>query len=497
MVADREPLRTPQEKDQDVLALRPLHILLVLFVMTLPASRTSLASFEAAPRFDALADPFLFTLLLGMVVASVALVIHGLQHGERLGSRTTVVRAAAALYVAGTLGFLVLLFASTAMPLGAVVAGFATGAALPVLLAAWSRLVAATMERALLLCAFVLLCSSFCGWLLTLVPLRLAVPLYALLLVIGTVPVLFHGWTDADLPSAPMPDHAVRALLSVTWLPLLGLMVYAFMTTVLAHSAFGVMRATFLGGTAAAVIVFGVCFLWGKRPLLPWCYRILVPLLAAVFVVLGAFPTDTFPKDLSVVALYLFYLVLAALACALFLAVVQGRELPVGVAVGFGVGMAAAAALVGQILTQVLVVTEDLSPLMTVLTGVFVAVLLVFLGRTAWDELVCADRPSAEGAAADGRDESAGPGVSEDAGTAALDVMRDTLETRCHSVAQQHALSPREEEVLGYLARGFSPTYIAKELVLSVSTVRTHVRNIYRKLGVNKREELIHLIDGV
>jgi DNA-binding CsgD family transcriptional regulator len=25
--------------------------------------------------------------------------------------------------------------------------------------------------------------------------------------------------------------------------------------------------------------------------------------------------------------------------------------------------------------------------------------------------------------------------------------------------------------------------------------VRTHVRNIYRKLGVNKREELIHLID--
>ena len=42
---------------------------------------------------------------------------------------------------------------------------------------------------------------------------------------------------------------------------------------------------------------------------------------------------------------------------------------------------------------------------------------------------------------------------------------------------------------------GFTPAYIAKSLVLSISTVRTHVRNIYRKLGVNKREELIHLID--
>ena len=29
----------------------------------------------------------------------------------------------------------------------------------------------------------------------------------------------------------------------------------------------------------------------------------------------------------------------------------------------------------------------------------------------------------------------------------------------------------------------------------SISTVRTHVRNIYRKLGINKREELLHLID--
>ncbi|MDE8703797.1 helix-turn-helix transcriptional regulator, partial [Adlercreutzia equolifaciens] len=72
--------------------------------------------------------------------------------------------------------------------------------------------------------------------------------------------------------------------------------------------------------------------------------------------------------------------------------------------------------------------------------------------------------------------------------------VRVPLEARCAALAEPFVLSPREAEILVYLARGFSHTYIAKDLVLSVSTVRTHVRNIYRKLGIGKREELIHLV---
>ena len=87
--------------------------------------------------------------------------------------------------------------------------------------------------------------------------------------------------------------------------------------------------------------MFGVCFLWGRTPLLPWSYRILVPLMAAAFVVLGAFPAGTFPRDASVVALYVFYIVLALLGCAVLLAVVRNRELPANVASGFACGVAA------------------------------------------------------------------------------------------------------------------------------------------------------------
>ena len=73
--------------------------------------------------------------------------------------------------------------------------------------------------------------------------------------------------------------------------------------------------------------------------------------------------------------------------------------------------------------------------------------------------------------------------------------MQNTLEARCAKVTEARGLSPREAEVLVYLARGFTPAYIAKSLVLSVSTVRTHVKSIYKKLGVNGREELLAKVD--
>ena len=48
-------------------------------------------------------------------------------------------------------------------------------------------------------------------------------------------------------------------------------------------------------------------------------------------------------------------------------------------------------------------------------------------------------------------------------------------------------LTPRESEVLTLAARGFSGPEIAEELVLSRATVKTHLANIYEKLGVPNR----------
>ncbi|MFE3291915.1 response regulator [Rhodococcus sp. NPDC059234] len=49
------------------------------------------------------------------------------------------------------------------------------------------------------------------------------------------------------------------------------------------------------------------------------------------------------------------------------------------------------------------------------------------------------------------------------------------------------ALSAREQEVLGHIARGMSIPAIAGELYLAPSTVKTHVQRLYEKLGVGDR----------
>ena len=51
-------------------------------------------------------------------------------------------------------------------------------------------------------------------------------------------------------------------------------------------------------------------------------------------------------------------------------------------------------------------------------------------------------------------------------------------------------LTPREAEVMDLLRAGRSNAEIAQALHVSIETVRTHARRIYRKLGVRTRREL-------
>ena len=49
------------------------------------------------------------------------------------------------------------------------------------------------------------------------------------------------------------------------------------------------------------------------------------------------------------------------------------------------------------------------------------------------------------------------------------------------------ALTPRETEILGLVARGLSNRDIATRLVLSEKTVRNHVERTYAKIGATNR----------
>jgi DNA-binding NarL/FixJ family response regulator len=57
--------------------------------------------------------------------------------------------------------------------------------------------------------------------------------------------------------------------------------------------------------------------------------------------------------------------------------------------------------------------------------------------------------------------------------------------------AERSPLSPREQQVLELIARGFSYAEIARLQAVSVHTVQTHIKNLYRKLAVNSRSEAV------
>ncbi len=57
---------------------------------------------------------------------------------------------------------------------------------------------------------------------------------------------------------------------------------------------------------------------------------------------------------------------------------------------------------------------------------------------------------------------------------------------------EQYSLTPKEKEIISYLIDGLTYNKIAQILGNSVDTIRYHVKNIYRKLHVSSRVELIN-----
>lgn len=55
------------------------------------------------------------------------------------------------------------------------------------------------------------------------------------------------------------------------------------------------------------------------------------------------------------------------------------------------------------------------------------------------------------------------------------------------------ALSEREKDVLRYLGTNLTTPEIAEQMMIGVNTVRTHIKNIYMKLGVHKRSEAVRV----
>ena len=89
----------------------------------------------------------------------------------------------------------------------------------------------------------------------------------------------------------------------------------------------------------------------------------------------------------------------------------------------------------------------------------------------------------------------AGDPVLRKSGAQAQDA-DDALQRACASLRKRFDLSQREYEVMVLIVRGRNVPAMAELLCVSKNTVRTHVKRVYRALGVHSRQELIDFVEG-
>ena len=68
------------------------------------------------------------------------------------------------------------------------------------------------------------------------------------------------------------------------------------------------------------------------------------------------------------------------------------------------------------------------------------------------------------------------------------------IDARCDEVGRAHGLKEREIEIVKLLCHGRSRRYIADSLYLSENTVKWYCRQIYQKLGIHRKQELLTLV---
>lgn len=71
----------------------------------------------------------------------------------------------------------------------------------------------------------------------------------------------------------------------------------------------------------------------------------------------------------------------------------------------------------------------------------------------------------------------------------------EALCQRCAVLAERYGFTPREGDIFLLLAQGHTMPAVSERLFVSESTVKSHVKRIYQKLGIHTRSELLDLVN--
>ena len=282
---------------------------------------------------------------------------------------------------------------------------------------------------------------------------------------------------SSDLPF--MQGETPSSGWSVPWKPIVLLGTYTFANSFVRHFLVNDLKgAVLIGVMIAATATIVLLARRRERLSLRTLYSSSLPLIvAASLCVLIALPGfGTLGGTLSNAAYTLFSIYATILLCN-----VAYRD---GVNPLWLFGFACASASLGSFASSLLTSRVDfIAAEPTVLTLAISAVIMVFICLyVAFDA---------------GKESAKAWGITRESDKTNAPMQTnesEPIEECCARLARRFGLTRREEEVMALLARDVPYSQVETELSIANSTLKTHVRHVYAKLGVTDKRELVELV---
>lgn len=250
-----------------------------------------------------------------------------------------------------------------------------------------------------------------------------------------------------------------------------------------------------VGGSGAfGLIIVGAIFLvisllLKDRMNVAFVYRLSLPILIGGLIAIALlFEQRTY---FSVLAVCIGYELFDILSWVLFGEIARrGGRSAVPYVFGIGVALTFIGMAAGYILSAVLnplVISGDLHIGSIALVAILCLVIIAFM--------VLPESAIASILAIKISGKKADSASTAEAGNAEAET-KISLEEKCTGVAREYGLTPREEEVLVFLARGRTLTIVARDLHIAKNTARTHIEKIYQKTDIHKQQELIDFVEA-
>ena len=370
-------------------------------------------------------------------------------------------------------------------------------------LLAWGRILARyNLRQATGVVAASAVLAALVGWAQLHVGEVAAVALFVLCtLACAVLPFAFAPFRDERACGATAVPGRLRGFLEMTFVPGVGLALFAMLMAVRGELFFESYSEYVVIQVVVALLLL-VCMLFpASTPLLRAVYRGLIPMLSVAMLMFNYFSESLMGgSTFELTFVLVLYTVAALLTLSTLVGMAHAAEYPTDLVVCVAVALFCFV----TVFTQVGCASIGADPaqvrmLIVVTSGLYAAGMVVYAlwrGLRADHEGFVAGE-DLEGSRGAGLASPSAAAILEDASAPnASDVLlgEASIEARCDELARTYGLTAREREVLGFLAHGHNGVYIGEELVISPNTVRTHIHNIYRKLDVTSREDILRLV---